>query len=155
MNKWFERLKTKDLEEEFSDMLSSQVAKTDKIDLKLESGLLEPQGDGIRSNMEIGSKEEKRKPALKEENSCYHTGLIKRKTMDSSLDFEGGVEPGNCEKCPAGAEWEYLGPGLWCFYDAYFLGKSGLKKKCEIVHQDCPLKGREYLEVNLKILEMH
>ena len=56
------------------------------------------------------------------------------------LDSEGDlIIPGQCETCRAGAEWDYLGPGLWCFYDAVFKGRAGSKENCETARLNCPL----------------
>jgi hypothetical protein len=39
----------------------------------------------------------------------------------------------NCTDCPAGGEWPWRGPGLWCFGYAYFFGKSGKPVLCTVV----------------------
>lgn len=50
------------------------------------------------------------------------------------------IAGGDCESCPAGAKWEWKGPGLWCFYSAYFLGKSAKAIPCLQAAINCPLK---------------
>jgi hypothetical protein len=45
----------------------------------------------------------------------------------------------NCDPSPAAGFWESKGPGLWCFYSAYFLGKSARPVGCKTARQDCPL----------------
>ena len=47
--------------------------------------------------------------------------------------------PGDCESCPAGGFWDYLGPDKFCFHTAYYLGKAGKPIPCEIAWRDCPL----------------
>ena len=49
------------------------------------------------------------------------------------------LSPIRSTKCPAAAERKHADPGLWCFYEAYFLGKSGPNKKCEVNQGKCPL----------------
>lgn len=46
---------------------------------------------------------------------------------------------GDCEHCSAAGEWDWKGPGLWCFHRAYFLGKPGHPKQCEQIRTNCPL----------------
>lgn len=48
--------------------------------------------------------------------------------------------PGDCEKCPAAAEWPFKGPGLWCFHSAYFLGKTAKAVSCRLATSRCPLE---------------
>jgi len=47
---------------------------------------------------------------------------------------------GECDSCPAAGFWDYFGPGKWCFYTAYFLGRSGKPTPCKTAQRDCPLK---------------
>ena len=50
-------------------------------------------------------------------------------------------EPGQCESCPAAGYWDqslYAGQGLQCFYDAYFLHKSGKPSPCTEMKKRCP-----------------
>ncbi len=52
---------------------------------------------------------------------------------------KGEVAPGDCESCPGGGFWDWKGAGMWCFHDAYFLGKSSRPTQCDITKRDCPL----------------
>lgn len=56
-----------------------------------------------------------------------------------SVTMKGPV-PGDCKTCRAAAEWEHMGPGLWCFHRALFLGKSGKPTSCDEAKLNCPLK---------------
>lgn len=47
--------------------------------------------------------------------------------------------PGDCNACPAGGKWPWYGKGLWCFYEAYFLGKSAKPKLCDDQYKNCQL----------------
>ena len=51
-------------------------------------------------------------------------------------------EPGKCETCRAGGYWPGHGQGLWCFYEAMFLGKSAKAQPASVRRQDCPLLTR-------------
>jgi hypothetical protein len=53
------------------------------------------------------------------------------------------LNPIRSPKCPAAAERKHDGPGLWCFYEAHFLGRSAPNKKCEVDQEKCPLKGKK------------
>ena len=56
--------------------------------------------------------------------------------------------PGECEQCPAGAGWDSLGSGLWCFAGSYFLAlnlKDKTPRPCERMREKCPLLGHEEL----------
>jgi hypothetical protein len=49
--------------------------------------------------------------------------------------------PGECESCPASANWEhgqYAGKGLICFYQAYYRGRPGKPKHSCEVRGTCP-----------------
>ncbi len=83
--------------------------------------------------------EEKYEPVFNTKDTTTSAGMINRSQKVSMLKLDLKIEPGKCETCPAGAKWNYLGTGRWCFHDAYFLGKSGSKKKCETVRNNCPL----------------
>jgi hypothetical protein len=47
----------------------------------------------------------------------------------------------DCDNCPASGFWDYKGPGKWCFYRAYFLGKAGHPRSCDTARHGCPLNG--------------
>ena len=53
--------------------------------------------------------------------------------------------PGDCDSCPAGGFWEFKGPGMWCFYSAYFLGRSAKPVGCVTAKRDCPMEKTEIL----------
>jgi hypothetical protein len=50
-------------------------------------------------------------------------------------------KPGECEKCPACGYWDkpMSGPGKYCFYEAYFLGKSVKAQLADKRQEECPL----------------
>ncbi len=48
-------------------------------------------------------------------------------------------EPGKCETCRAGGYWPGHGSGLWCFYEAMFLGKSAKAQPASVRRKNCPL----------------
>jgi len=56
--------------------------------------------------------------------------------------------PDDCDACPAGGFWEFKGPGMLCFYSAYFLGKSAKQVECVTAKRDCPRKKTEILIKN-------
>jgi hypothetical protein len=62
---------------------------------------------------------------------------ITRSAINSTRTLE--ILSGDCEKCPAGGYWDWKGPGLWCFYTAYFLGKSATPISCYSTRINCPL----------------
>ena len=47
---------------------------------------------------------------------------------------------GDCDSCPASGYWDYIGSGKWCFYTAYFIGRSGKPEPCKTAQHNCPLK---------------
>jgi len=53
------------------------------------------------------------------------------------------ISPGDCTNCPASAGWAWKGSGKWCFYSAYFLGKTAKPVRCEISKKNCPLHNQE------------
>ena len=53
---------------------------------------------------------------------------------------ERNILPGNCDSCPAAGEWDYIGPGKFCFHTAIFLGKPGKPIHCNSAQHDCPRK---------------
>ena len=80
-------------------------------------------------------------------SSCIPSSLGHAPNNDRFLDVSSRAHatsstflPGDCEKCPAAADWPYKGPGLWCFHSAYFLGKSAKAVSCRIASLKCPLK---------------
>jgi len=76
------------------------------------------------------------------------TGKITVKVKPVSYAAPICFHPGECEKCPAGGHWDFIGPGLWCFASWYFLDlpvKNRSLKKCEEVGRNCPLIGHEHL----------
>ena len=64
----------------------------------------------------------------------------KNKTAIIGALSQGGA-PGECESCPAAGYWDYshyVGRGLFCFHDAYFLGKPGRPNPCSETRKICP-----------------
>lgn len=66
------------------------------------------------------------------------------------ISLTGLFLPSNCEKCPASGMWAWKGPGLWCFYSAYFLGKSTTPATCDQVRKYCKLIHGEMTGSKLK-----
>jgi len=81
------------------------------------------------------------------ESSCTPSSLGHSPNFRSFVDVSSRAYAtsstfvaGNCDKCPAAAEWSFKGPGLWCFHSAYFLGKTAKAVSCRIASSKCPLK---------------
>jgi hypothetical protein len=45
----------------------------------------------------------------------------------------------DCDTCPAAGLWDYMGTGMFCFHEAFYLGKSGTPVPCSVAKSDCPL----------------
>jgi hypothetical protein len=67
-----------------------------------------------------------------------------RRQKDLVVEYLRG-RPGNCESCPAAGFWDgYVAwgfyPARYCFYAAYFLGKTEKPCKCNEARRECPKK---------------
>lgn len=65
-----------------------------------------------------------------------------RRQKDLVVEYLSG-QPGNCDSCPAAGFWDGyeawgLYPSRYCFYAAYFLGKTEKPSKCSESRQKCP-----------------
>ncbi len=49
--------------------------------------------------------------------------------------------PGDCDNCEACGHWDShtLGPGRYCFYEPYFVGRSGKPQLAKERQNNCPL----------------
>lgn len=66
-------------------------------------------------------------------------GIVKKHKNELLSELELAT-PGQCESCPAGFSWNYLGPGLWCGHSAYFLGRAAKAVSCSTARYVCPLR---------------
>ena len=57
-----------------------------------------------------------------------------------SANTDQNILQDDCDSCPAAGYWSYIGPGKWCFYSAYFLGKPAQPIRCKTARRDCPLR---------------
>ncbi len=84
------------------------------------------------------ARKREKKVCEKREKNPYENLYIARAsdTVDTS-----NPEPTSCENCPAGGHWDSytLGPGLYCFHEAYFLGKSAPPQLAKRRQDNCPL----------------
>jgi len=58
----------------------------------------------------------------------------------NKLEAPRRPQPGDCDACPAYGHREEKGPEPFCFYEAYFLGKSVLAQLAEERRENCPLE---------------
>ena len=99
--------------------------------------ILKPQGGQLAFKAPRGAMDSELKKALKE----HKPALLKILQTDRAKSPPySDREPGKCETCRAGAYWEGHGQGLWCFYEAMFLGKSAKAQPASVRRQDCPLR---------------
>jgi hypothetical protein len=105
--------------------------------------ILTADGDCIQYRAPVGIMT----PDLAEMIRIHKQGILGilnlNKESKNCLPFDYGgnrcFSPGDCEKCPACGYWDWHGPGLWCFYHAYFLGKSGHPIRSKTAKENCPL----------------
>lgn len=105
-----------------------------------------------RETQKYGGKEHKSTPIHETENQIQPEAS-QVAHIDAKAEIDGCPQPNeimgkefNCESCPAGGEWDWKGPGLWCFHSAYFLGKSAKPVKCSNAINNCPLKNGNMAE---------
>ncbi len=74
------------------------------------------------------------------------TGLINElRSQKERVKEYLSTRPADCEDCPAAGFWDGYRPfnfyaGRYCFYAAYFLGKTKKPRRCEEARRECPKK---------------
>jgi hypothetical protein len=125
------------------DMTADQVLSY----VKKRGILLSPHGNRIKYEAPIGVMT----PDLVELIKNHKQGILgilnsdrRIKNISPYVCAEGDqhISPGDCDSCPAAGYWDFKGPGMWCFYSGYFLGKPAKPVRCITARQDCPLQNR-------------
>ena len=96
---------------------------------------------GKVSQMSHARENIKRVPQLFiKDNTLFNSLFARESDKRDTFETNNNTPPDDCENCPAGAKWEWKSIGMWCFYSAYFLGKSAKPIPCFEASQNCQLK---------------
>jgi len=79
-------------------------------------------------------------------------GIVRKHKNEllAELESAGELTRGQCESCPAGVYWNYLGTGRWCFHSAYFLGRTAKAISCLTARYVCPLRNGDAYRTSRK-----
>jgi hypothetical protein len=106
--------------------------------------VLIPDGDRIKYKAPSGVMTPKLIETIRTHKQAILGALSQSGEVREALHRSNELTPGDCDQCPAAGFWDFMGPGLWCFHYAYFLGKPGKPKLCKTAQHNCPLTQKEF-----------